>query len=108
MACLYSVKQKNNVRGTYLQRNNLWIKLRMLITYIFFPEISYRVNLCCELDNFQKISLYFRYVLLLLKNCLTTIPVAICQLFAFTCKEHWQGLPLSSLDPVSPFDPFSP
>ena len=78
MACLYSVKQKNNVRGTYLQRNNLWIKLRMLLTYIFFPEISYRVNLCCELDNFQKISLYLRSVKKLLNGYSSSDLSTVC------------------------------
>ena len=48
----------------------------MLLTDIL--RESYWVNLCCEPDNFQKISLYLSYVLLLLKNCLTTVPVVIC------------------------------
>ena len=32
----------------------------MLLTYIF-PEISYRVNLCCEPDDFQKIYIYLMF-----------------------------------------------
>jgi len=106
MACLHSVKQENNVRGTYLQRNNLRIKLRMLLTYIFF--LKFPTELTCVVNQTIFRKYIFTLCLITVKNCLTGIPVAICQLFAFTCKEHWQGLPLSPLDPVSPFEPFSP
>ena len=61
-ACVHSVKQENSVGGTYLQRNDFEShKLRMLLSDIS-RESSYCVNLCCESDNFQRISLYLSFV----------------------------------------------
>ena len=40
MARLHSVKQKNNVRGTYLQRNNFIDQVKDVAYLYFFPEIS--------------------------------------------------------------------
>ena len=72
----------------------------------FFPKFPTELTCVVNQTVFRKY--IFTLCLITVKKLLKGYPVAFCQLFAFTCKEHWQGLPLSPLDPVSPFEPFSP
>ena len=64
MACLHSVKQKNNVRGTYLQRNNFIDQVKDVAYLYFFPKFP--TELTCVVNQ----TIFRKYIFTL---CLITV-----------------------------------